>query len=161
MVKMSSYCIVPDKIGLTRRLVPQDRIDELGDSSVPFEFDVHAMIRSEDAPRLESQLHNHFVMMQVNKVNHRKEFFRVDLNHIREEIEKLGLNTQWTMVAQAAEYRQSLAIERAIKDNPAARKAWIERQLELEHLNAQAAPIEEAPPSAPTGIGRESYSGTM
>jgi len=60
-----------------------------------------------------------FVMMQVNKVNHRKEFFRVDLNHIRAEIEKLGLNAQWTMVAQAAAYRQSLAIEKAIKDNPA------------------------------------------
>jgi len=76
-------------------------------------------------------------MMQVNKVNHRKEFFRVDLNHIRAEIEKLGLNAQWTMVAQAAAYRQSLAIEKAIKDNPAAQRAWMERQLELEHLDTQ------------------------
>jgi hypothetical protein len=60
-------------------------------------------------------------------------------NHIRQEIEKLGLETKWTMAAQAAEYRQSLAIEKAIKENPAARKAWIERQLELEHLDAQEA----------------------
>jgi len=133
------------KIGLTRRLIPQDRIDELSDSSVPFDFDVHAMIRSEDAPQLESQLHNHFVMMQVNKVNRRREFFHVDLNHIREELEKLGLNTQWTMVAQAAEYRQTLAIEKAIKDNPAARKAWVERQLELEHLDTQLVATEELP----------------
>jgi hypothetical protein len=124
------------------------------ESITTFEFDVHAMIRSEDAPKLESQLHNHFVMLQMNKVNHRKEFFRVDLQHIREEIEKLGLNPQWTMTAQAAEYRQSLAIERAIKDNPVARKAWVERQLELEHLDAQAVPTEEAPISSPTGLGQ-------
>src|SRR5437868_1312032 len=74
------------KIGMTRRLIPQDRIDELGDSSVPFEFDVHAFIRCEDAPALEAKLHKHFVLAQINKVNHRKEFFRVDLKHIREEI---------------------------------------------------------------------------
>ena len=65
------------KIGLTRRLEPLGRIRELGDSSVPFEFDVHALIFSEDAPSLETKLHNHFLMMQMNKVNYRKEFFKV------------------------------------------------------------------------------------
>jgi hypothetical protein len=72
--------------------------------------------------------------MQMNKVNHRKEFFRVSLKEIREEIERLGLTTgvHWTMTAEAKEYRESLAIERAIKDDPATREAWIKRQLELE-----------------------------
>lgn len=120
------------KIGMTRRLVPQDRIDELGDASVPFPFDVHAWIESDDAPTLEGKLHEHFLLSQVNKVNHRKEFFRVDLAHIREEVGKLGFNTSWTMTADAAEYRETKAIERAIRDNPAQREAWLKRQLELE-----------------------------
>jgi Domain of unknown function (DUF4041)/Meiotically up-regulated gene 113 len=120
------------KIGLTRRLEPMDRIDELGDSSVPFDFDVHAFIFSDDAPALEAQLHNHFVLRQINKIDHRKEFFRVDLQHVREEIEKLGFTPNWTMTAQAAEYRESLVIERKIKDNPTLREAWINRQFELE-----------------------------
>lgn len=111
-----------------------DRIRELGDSSVPFEFDVHAMIFAEDAPALEHQLHRHFVLSQVNKVNPRKEFFRVDLSHIREEIEKLGLATHWTMVAKAEEYRESQRIETIIRENPAAREAWIRRQMEVDLL---------------------------
>ncbi|MDD3021966.1 MAG: DUF4041 domain-containing protein [Alphaproteobacteria bacterium] len=123
------------KIGLTRRLEPLDRIKELGDSSVPFEFDVHAMIFSEDAPGLENQLHKHFVMMQMNKVNYRKEFFRVDLGHIREEVGKFGLTAKWTMAAAAQEYYESLAIEKAIKEDPARRDAWIKRQLVLEPVS--------------------------
>ncbi len=129
------------KIGMTRRLVPQDRIDELGDSSVPFDFDVHAMIRCDDAPALEAKLHKHFVMSQMNKVNHRREFFRVDLKHIREEIETLGITPQWTMTAEATEYRESLAIEEAIKKNPARRDAWVKRQFHLELLDQE---LEEA-----------------
>jgi hypothetical protein len=125
------------KIGLTRRLEPQDRIDELGDSSVPFDFDVHAMIYSEDAPALENKLHKHFVIMQVNKVNHRKEFFRVDLAHIREEIETLGIKAKWTMAAEAAEYRETKLIEQKIKENPALRDAWVKRQLELDSLEPE------------------------
>jgi DNA repair exonuclease SbcCD ATPase subunit len=120
------------KIGLTRRLEPLDRIRELGDSSVPFEFDVHAMIFSEDAPALEARLHRHFVEAQVNKINPRKEFFRVDLGHIRDQIEKLGLAASWTMVAAAAEYRESLALEKAMMENPAVRRTWIQRQWEFD-----------------------------
>ena len=120
------------KIGLTRRLEPADRIRELGDSSVPFEFDVHAMIFSEDAPALENQLHKHFVLMQMNKVNYRKEFFKVDLGHIKEEVEKFGLSVKWTIAAQAQEYHESMAIEKAIKEDPTKRDAWIRRQLLLE-----------------------------
>lgn len=122
------------KIGLTRRLEPLDRIRELGDSSVPFEFDVHALIYSEDAPTLERQLHKHFVLNQVNKVNYRKEFFRVDILHIREEVQKLGLgeNVKWTMKATAQEYHETLAIEKAISDDSKKREAWITEQLKLE-----------------------------
>lgn len=120
------------KIGLTRRLDPLERIRELGDSSVPFEFDVHALIFAEDAPALEYQLHRHFVMNQVNKVNYRKEFFRVDLTHIRSEIETLGLATKWTMAAAAQTYRESLAIENLIASDATAREAWLRRQLTYE-----------------------------
>lgn len=120
------------KIGLTRRLEPLDRVRELGDSSVPFEFDVHAMIFSDNAPALEAQLHRHFVMTQINKVNHRKEFFRTDLARVRAEIDSLGLTAKWTMVAAAREYRESLAIERVIADDPVKREAWRNRQLALE-----------------------------
>lgn len=125
------------KIGLTRRLDPLDRIRELGDSSVPFEFDVHALIFAEDAPALEYQLHRHFALSQINKVNHRKEFFRVDIAHIRQEIESLGLVSQWTMTGLAREYHESLAIERLIANDPKAREAWTRRQLEYEAVFAQ------------------------
>ena len=118
------------KIGLTRRLEPLDRVHELGDSSVPFEFDVHAMIYSEDAPALENQLHKHFAAMQMNKVNFRKEFFKVDLAHIREEVEKLGLNAKWTMASVAHEYHESLAVETAIKQDPKQRDEWLKNQLD-------------------------------
>jgi len=120
------------KIGVTRRLEPIDRIRELGDSSVPFEFDVHAMIFSEDAPALENELHKHFATMQINKVNYRKEFFKVDISHIREEVEKLGLTIKWTMKAIASEYHESIAVEKAISQDSSKREAWLKRQLKLE-----------------------------
>ena len=117
------------KIGLTRRLDPMDRIWELGDASVPFDFDVHAMILSDDAPALETKLHRHFILAQVNKVNRRKEFFRMALADIRGEFEHLGITVQWTMAAVAAEYRETVAIEKSISTNEAAREAWIAEQL--------------------------------
>jgi len=143
------------KIGLTRRLEPQDRIRELGDSSVPFEFDVHALIFSEDAPALEHQLHRHFVLMQVNKVNYRKEFFRVALAHVREEIEKLGLTAQWTMTAASKEYRESMAIERRIRDDPGAREAWVQRQLTYE------AKLDTGDDEAPSALESSPEAGTV
>ncbi|GDY22988.1 chromosome segregation ATPase [Verrucomicrobiota bacterium] len=100
------------KIGLTRRLEPLDRVKELGDASVPFEFDVHALIRSDDAPSLENLLHQEFDDMRINKVNFRKEFFRVPLNRIRELVLSKGLEASFTMLAEAREYRETHAIER-------------------------------------------------
>src|SRR5258708_6102011 len=92
------------------------------------------MILSDDAPRLEHKLHTHFLLRQMNKVNQWKEFFRVSLREIREEIEKLGLTTgvKWTMTAEAKDYRETIAMEKTIKDNPVMRDAWIRRQSALE-----------------------------
>ena len=85
------------KIGLTRRLDPNERVRELGDASVPFPFDVHAMLKSEDAPALETTLHRRFVEKQVNKVNKRKEFFRLSLEELKEVVDELGIECTWTM----------------------------------------------------------------
>ena len=88
-----------------------DRVNELGDASVPFRFDVHAMIYSEDAPRLEKELHRVFNRFRVNKVNYRKEFFRVSMQQIRAELERLGIKTTFTLAAEASEYRETQRIE--------------------------------------------------
>lgn len=126
------------KIGMTRRLEPNDRIRELGDASVPFQFDVHAMIFSEDAPSLEKQLHRHFLLQQVNKVNPRKEFFRLGITDIKQELETLGVKTQWTMAAQAREYRETLQIEQQIRENPAVAAEWTRHQVEHEEIDEDA-----------------------
>lgn len=98
------------KIGLTRRLEPLDRVKELGDASVPFAFDVHAMILSDDAPTLEKELHNKFNQKRLNKINKRKEFFNLSISTIKEELEKNGIEAKWTMKAEAKEYRESIAL---------------------------------------------------
>lgn len=110
---------------MTRRLDPLDRVKELGDASVPFQFDVHAIIESEDAPALEHALHQELALMQVNKVNPRKEFFRVPLADIRKLVERHGASASWTMTAAAAEYRETLAIEEQMKKDPAVQERWI------------------------------------
>ena len=116
------------KIGLTRRLEPIDRVHELGNASVPFGFDVHAMIFSENAPELETSLHRHFLTSQVNKVNPRKEFFRVPIVTIREELEKLNIQTQWTLTAAAKEYKETLALERTLHEDPEKGYELLEKQ---------------------------------
>jgi len=120
------------KIGLTRRLDPLERVKELGDASVPFPFDVHAVLYSEDAPALETELHKRFVLQQVNKVNHRKEFFDLQLGELRNAIEELGIDANWTMVAEATEYRESRAISELITIDMEAREQWLNRQLSLD-----------------------------
>lgn len=98
------------KIGMTRRLEPIDRIKELGDASVPFQFDIHAMIYSEDAPALENALHKTFANKKVNMLNYRKEFFKVTLDEIEHRVKELGLNTEFIRLSEAEEYRETLAI---------------------------------------------------
>jgi DNA repair exonuclease SbcCD ATPase subunit len=100
------------KIGMTRRLEPLDRVRELGDASVPFEFDVHAIIPADDAPALEYQLHTEFDDLRVNKVNYRKEFFRLPLSRVREYLSGKGVDVSFTMVAEAHEYRESVALSK-------------------------------------------------
>lgn len=98
------------KIGMTRRLEPMDRINELSSASVPFSFDVHAMIFSENAPELESKLHQHFKEQSVNKVNFRKEFFKVSLDEIeRFVVDNHNNAVHFTKIPPAKEYRQSIA----------------------------------------------------
>ena len=116
------------KIGLTRRK-PEERVYELSGASVPFEFDIQAVIQTKDAPVLETKLHRRFMAMQVNKRNPRKEFYRVNLKDIREEIEKLKQGedfvvTKWTEEAAATQYRESLEIE----NDPQKKKDWLKRQ---------------------------------
>jgi hypothetical protein len=88
------------KIGMTRRLEPMDRVHELGDASVPFSFDVHAMIWSEDAPTLENALHRHFHYRRLNLVNERKEFFAVEIDEIVQAVHSLHGEIQVTKLAE-------------------------------------------------------------
>jgi hypothetical protein len=99
------------KIGMTRRLDPMDRVRELGDASVPFQFDVHAMIYSEDAPKLETSLHRIFNQRRVNRVNERREFFRVTIDEIAEAVRRHHGQIELTRIAEAKDYRKSLAME--------------------------------------------------
>lgn len=102
------------KIGLTRRLEPMDRVKELGDASVPFPFDVHAMIYTDDAPALETALHREFHSQRVNAINLRKEFFNVDLEEIKDAVEKIaGVDAQFKMTALAEDYYESLRLSDA------------------------------------------------
>lgn len=98
------------KIGMTRRLDPMDRIDELGSASVPFEFDVHAMIKSNNAPELENALHKYFDSKRVNLVNNRKEFFYVTLDEIEKFAKEHNVNVEFTKIAEAKDFRESESI---------------------------------------------------
>lgn len=99
------------KIGMTRRLEPMDRVDELGDASVPFRFDVHALVFSDNAPALEAKLHSHFAAGRLNKVNGRKEFFHADLKEIESVIRaNYDAVVEVVHAAPAEQYRESLRL---------------------------------------------------
>ncbi|MGD1903157.1 MAG: GIY-YIG nuclease family protein [Geitlerinemataceae cyanobacterium] len=109
------------KIGMTRREDPDERIRELSSASVPFPFDIHAHIWSEDAPELETKLHQFFSGRRVNKANERKEFFNVSLGEIEAAVQKIlkddphaKAEIQFTKVAEAKEYRQTMQIQSKI-----------------------------------------------
>lgn len=99
------------KIGMTRRMIPQDRIDELGDASVPFKFDVHAMVFSDDAVGLENKLHKRLNQQRVNKVNYRKEFFKTDINSLRDMVEEISPTVEFVTTMLAEEFNQTRAME--------------------------------------------------
>lgn len=98
------------KIGMTRRIDPQDRVNELGDASVPFPFDVHSFIFSEDAVALETALHHELDNRRVNKVNLRKEFFNVSIDELQQIVERIDPTAPFKVTALAEQYRQSLSI---------------------------------------------------
>jgi 2-phospho-L-lactate guanylyltransferase (CobY/MobA/RfbA family) len=107
---------------MTRRPDPMDRVKELGDASVPFPCDVHAFISCKNAPELESRLHRHFSNKRVNKENERKEFFRVSLDDIVKAVQEIDRQLQvcksevtFTRIAEASDYRKTLARERQDK----------------------------------------------
>lgn len=103
------------KIGMTRRLDPQDRVDELGDASVPFRFDVHAMIFSDDAPALKNALHKAFENKKVNMVNQRREFFNVTLDEIKEVVRKnYDKTVEFIQYPDAEQFRESQLIRQQL-----------------------------------------------
>jgi hypothetical protein len=100
------------KIGMTRRLEPMERIDELGDASVPFNFDVHAMIFSDDAPALETALHHTFADRRLNYINNRREFYKVKLDEIKLVIkENHDKSVEFIDVPPAEQYRETLKMK--------------------------------------------------
>ncbi|WP_172587483.1 DUF4041 domain-containing protein [Shewanella xiamenensis] len=100
------------KIGMTRRLDPMDRVKELGDASVPFFFDVHALIPSDDAPALENKLHSKFASRRVNKINHRREFFNLTIEEVEEALnEFVEGNFNLIRDVVAKQYEESLFLE--------------------------------------------------
>lgn len=99
------------KVGMTRRLNPQDRIDELGSASVPFKFDVHSFIFSQDAVALESSMHERLNNQRVNKVNLRKEFFAVSIDELERIVNELDPTAEFNKTMLAEEYRQSLSTD--------------------------------------------------
>lgn len=99
------------KIGMTRRLEPMDRVKELGDASVPFEFDVHAMISCDDAPALENVLHTALNKHRMNKINLRKEFFKVELQKIIDTVERNHGTVEYVSDPIALQYYRSLEMD--------------------------------------------------
>ncbi|GEM78497.1 DUF4041 domain-containing protein [Vibrio superstes] len=103
------------KIGMTRRLEPMDRVNELGDASVPFKFDVHALTFVDDAPRIERELHREFDGRRVNGENRRKEFFKVSPPEVAKVMRELRIDCDWYYEVEAKEYRESQLIREARK----------------------------------------------
>lgn len=103
------------KIGMTRRLDPMERVNELGDASVPFSFDVHALIFSEDAPSLETALHHAFDNKRVNMTNNRREFFNVSLEEIEKVVkENYDKTVEFVTTPEAEQYRESVKLRNNI-----------------------------------------------
>ena len=97
------------KVGMTRRLEPQDRINELGNASVPFKFDVHSFIFSQDAVALEYKMHEILNDRRVNKVNMRKEFFKISIDELEKIVDEIEPTAEFNKTMVAGEYRQSLS----------------------------------------------------
>lgn len=117
------------KVGMTRRLDPTDRVKELGGASVPFTFDIHAMIYSEDAPKLEKKLHHHFNHYRVNKINYRKEYFKIQISQIKEFLDNEKIHAKFMLKAEASQYRESLKIAELPDDEQRILEDKIEKEI--------------------------------
>jgi hypothetical protein len=102
------------KIGMTRRQAPIDRINELGDASVPFSFDIHAMIFSDNAVTMESNIHAHFNESRVNKINRRKEFFQVSIEELQQFVNEIDPSAEFNTTMLAEQFRQTMAVNEGI-----------------------------------------------
>ena len=98
------------KVGMTRRLEPMDRVKELSDASVPFMFDVHSFIFSDDAVTLEQKLHSILEKNRVNKINLRKEFFNVSIDELEKIVTEIDPTAEFNKTMIAEEYRQSQVV---------------------------------------------------
>ncbi len=135
------------KIGMTRRLDPQERVDELGDASVPFNFDVHAMIFSDNAPALEAALHRAFEDRKLNMVNHRREFFNVTLDEIKKVInDNYDKTVEFVDVPDAEQYR----ISQKMRADSNIEAPVIQRNITLTTTSISPAPDISSLPAAPT-----------
>jgi penicillin-binding protein-related factor A (putative recombinase) len=94
-----------------------DRVNELGDASVPFKFDVHTIAFVDDAPKVEKELHNKFSKLRVNTENHRKEFFRVSPDEVKSELDQMGVISDWYFDVEAKEFNESNLIRNAINEH--------------------------------------------
>ena len=117
------------KIGMTRRLEPMDRIDELSNASVPFNFDIHGMIYTDNAPELEHKFHVRFDELRLNLLNQRREFFNVSIEDIENVAKELGLELELTKLAEAKEYRATQSLREAkkqtkVEETPIAKNAF-------------------------------------
>ena len=119
------------KIGLTRRLDPMDRVRELGDASVPFIFDTHAIIYSDDAPALERSLHAEFEGVRINAQNYRKEFFRASIEDVEGAVSRLAPGAPFFKDIEAQEYRETLARRQISLANDAERSPTLRFPAEL------------------------------
>lgn len=123
------------KIGMTRRLEPQERIDELGSASVPFEFDVHCFIFSNNAVKLENLLHEKLNDKRVNKVNLRKEFFYSNVDELEALVHEIDPEAQFTRTMAAKDYRQSISTDNICPEFDYESESNFEDDEELEEIS--------------------------
>lgn len=145
------------KVGMTRRLEPNDRVRELGDASVPFRYDVHMMLSSDDAPALENALHKELHKLRVNKVNPRREFYKIDIETIVKLVEKYHGKVDYVATPEALEYNESLNMSEEDFDFVSEQLSRFEEDEEGYHPTAQpqSSPKE---PITPAGAKEETTS---
>jgi hypothetical protein len=113
------------KIGLTRRWDRDDRIRELYNASVPFPFEINGWIASDKAPDVERALHNQFALKRLNKVNSFKEYFNLTIGEIKETVDSLGFNAEWTIAGRS--YEESLRITKQLEDGTLSKEEYLRK----------------------------------